>query len=382
VEFTHRSVRNHFIERFKKEPILVRSPGRINLIGEHTDYNDGFVMPAAIDKEIIFAIAPSDNQESKIFSQNFNELVEVDLQNPQPLAKPAWANFLLGVLRQFVDRKLPVAPFSCVFWGNIPAGAGLSSSAALECGFAFALQELNSFQISRVDMARIGQWSENNFVGLRCGIMDQFANMMGRENHVIQLDCRWMEYEYVPINLGNNFLVLFNSGVKHSLASSEYNLRRAECEEGIRILEKKSLRDVSLAELLNKRSLFPDAHVFKRCQYVVEEIERVQQASADLKRGDLTSFGRRMLETHDGLSNLYQVSCEELDYLVSAVREKSQVLGARMMGGGFGGCTINIIQREAVMDLVDSISNNYYKRFNIQLETYTVQIKNGTSLVS
>ena len=382
MEFTHRSVRKHFIERFKKEPILVRSPGRINLIGEHTDYNDGFVMPAAIDKEIIFAIAPSNDKTSKLFSLNFNELFEIDLLNPQPVSNPGWANFLLGVVRQFVDRKLPLTPFNCVFGGNIPAGSGLSSSAALECGFGFALQELNAFKISKPELAKIGQWSEHNFVGVRCGIMDQFANMMGKENHVIQLDCRSMEYQYLPIDLSNHALVLFNSGVKHSLASSEYNVRRNECEEGIKILKVKSLRDVSIADLQNKRYEFRDDHVYDRCKYIVEEIERVQQASADLKRGDLFSFGKRMFETHEGLSNQYQVSCEELDYLVSMTREKPEVLGARMMGGGFGGCTINIVRQSSVDDIVDSLRSSYYKRFRIDAESYVVQITGGTNLIS
>lgn len=386
MEFTYQSVRHHFIERFKKEPILVRSPGRINLIGEHTDYNEGFVMPAAIDKEIIFAMAPSDDKVSRVFSLNFNELIEIDLQNPQPVSSPAWANYLLGVIRQLVDRKLTVIPFMCVFGGNIPAGSGLSSSAALECGFGFALQQLNSFLLSKPELARIGQWSENNFVGVRCGIMDQFANMMSKENHVIQLDCRSMEHHYFPIDLSKHAIVLFNSGVKHSLASSEYNVRRAECEEGVHILKRSnptinSLRDVSLSDLIRARSEFSDL-VFIRCKYIIEEIDRVQQASVDLQRGDLSSFGKRMFETHAGLSSLYQVSCEELDFLVSEVREKPEVLGSRMMGGGFGGCTINIVQKENVDSIIDSVKNKYHKKFHIDAETYTVQIKDGTNLVS
>jgi galactokinase len=386
VEFTYQSVRNHFVERFKKEPIIVRSPGRINLIGEHTDYNKGFVMPAAINKEIIFAMAHSDDKLSRVFSLNFNELIEVDLQNPQPISSPAWANYLLGVVRQLVDRNLSVGPFTCVFGGNIPAGSGLSSSAALECGFGYALQQLNSFQLSKPELAGIGQWSEHNFVGVRCGIMDQFANMMGKENHVIQLDCQSMEHQYFPIDLSKHSIVLFNSGVKHSLATSEYNVRRAECEEGVDILKRsnskiKSLRGASLSELMRARSEFSDV-VFNRCKYIIEEIERVQQASNDLQRGDLSSFGKRMFATHAGLSRLYQVSCEELDFLVSEVSEKPEVLGSRMMGGGFGGCTINIVQQEVVDSVIDSLKNSYYERFRMDAETYTVQIKDGTNLVS
>ncbi|HEU5289226.1 MAG TPA: galactokinase, partial [Cyclobacteriaceae bacterium] len=247
-------------------------------------------------------------------------------------------------------------------------------------------QALNAHQISRTDMARMGQWSEHNFVGVRCGIMDQFANMMGKENHVIQLDCRSMEYQYLPIDLSQHAIVLFNSGVKHSLASSEYNIRRAECEEGVHILartnrEIKSLRDASLADINSVRKQV-SSQVFNRCKYIIEEIERVEQASADLQRGDLVSFGKRMFETHEGLSTLYEISCKELDFLVSRAREKPEVLGARLMGGGFGGCTINIVQQSTVNRVIDSMRADYYKQFGIEAEVYTAQITGGTSLVS
>ena len=342
-------------------------------------------MPAAINKEIVFAIAPATGK-STIYSLDYHESFEVDIRNPRPVASPGWANYLLGVLRQFVDRKLTIVPFNCVFGGNIPVGSGLSSSAALECGFGFALQELNKHQLSRTDMAIIGQWSEHNFVGVRCGIMDQFANMMGRESHVIQLDCRSMQHRYFPINLSHHAIILFNSGVKHSLASSEYNVRRAECEEGVHVLARnnshiKSLRDASLSDLNTIRSKV-SSQVFDRCHYIIEEIARVQQASGDLQRGDLEAFGRRMFETHEGLSKLYQVSCEELDFLVAQVRGKSEVPGARMMGGGFGGCTINIVQHHAANDVIDSVKQSYFKRFGIETEVYTMQISDGTGLIS
>ena len=385
MSITYQSVKEHFIARFQREPLLVRSPGRINLIGEHTDYNDGFVMPAAINKEIIFAIAPAESK-SIIYSLDYNESLEIDIRDPKPVTNPGWANYLLGMLRQFTDRNLEVAPFTCVFGGNIPVGSGLSSSAALECGFGSALQTLNSVQLSRIEMARMGQWSEHNFVGVRCGIMDQFANMMGKEEHVIQLDCRSMEYRYFPANLHEYSIVLFNSGVKHSLASSEYNIRRVECEEGVHILSGKnphikSLRDVSMTELDAMRTQM-SSQVFTRCKYIVEEIERVEQASSDLQQGNLLAFGRRMFETHEGLSKLYQVSCEELDFLVSQVSERKEVLGARMMGGGFGGCTINIIEQAAANDVINSVKNHYNKRFGIDAEVYTVQITSGTGLIS
>lgn len=386
MEFTYQSVRDHFVDQFNKEPLLIRSPGRINLIGEHTDYNDGFVMPAAINKEIIFAIAPADDSTSKIFALNLGEHCEIKLDDPQPVPAPAWANYLLGILRQLVERGFSLKPFVCVFGGNIPAGSGMSSSAALECGFAFGLNELNSLNLSRTEIATIGQWAEHNFVGVRCGIMDQFANMMGKEDQVIQLDCRSLDYQYFPIRLQDYSIVLFNSGVKHSLASSEYNIRRTECEEGVQILQKynssvKSLRDAPLKMLSDNRSAFSD-HVYNHCKYVIEEIERVQLASIDLQHGDLHAFGKRMFETHDGLSKLYEVSCEELDYLVTLVQHYPEVLGARMMGGGFGGCTINIIPKNIVTTVVERLSVAYRKKFSIDLEWYIVEIKNGTSLIS
>jgi len=386
VEYTYQSVRNHFVEHFGKEPFIVRSPGRINLIGEHTDYNDGFVMPAAIDKEIIFALAPSDAERSKIYALNYNEPFEIDIHNPAPVSTPVWANYLLGVLRQLINRGHSLKPFVCVFGGNIPVGSGLSSSAALECGFAFGMNDLNRLNIPPIELAKIGQWSEHNFVGVRCGIMDQFANMMGKENHVIQLDCRTLQYQYFHFGHQEYSIVLFNSGVKHSLAASEYNIRRAECEEGVRILKSiksgvNSLRDVSSADLEETRSLFSD-NVYNRCTFIVQEIERVQRASQDLQRGDLHAFGRRMFETHAGLSNLYQVSCEELDYLVSLAKQYPEVLGARLMGGGFGGCTINIVLKSKVETITELITQAYQKRFGIDMESYSVQIKNGTSLTS
>jgi galactokinase len=376
----------HFQEHFGIEPLIIRSPGRINLIGEHTDYNDGFVMPAAIDKEIVLAIAPSNDATSRIYSFDFHQLFEIDLLNPQPVKSPLWANYILGVARQFVDRGVSLKPFNCFFGGNIPKGSGLSSSAALEGAFAFAFHELNRQSISRIDLAKIGQWSEHNFVGVRCGIMDQFANMMGKEDHVIRLDCRSMEYEYFPFRLRDHTIVLFNSGVKHSLASSEYNVRRSECEEGVRILQKKypaalSLRDVSV-DMLHEMKHELSHNVYDRCRYIVDEIVRVQSASDDLQRNDLPLFGKRMYQTHDGLSKLYKVSCEELDYLVGLVKDNPAVLGSRMMGGGFGGCTINLIQNNAVESVVNHVRDQYKKKYRIDPEIYKVQIKNGTGLVN
>ena len=386
MDFTYQDVIKKFRELYSGEPLIIRAPGRINLIGEHTDYNDGFVMPAAIDKDITFAIAPSDTDESVIYSLTYDEFFTVDLHNPQKTREPKWANYLLGVMRQFIDQGHTLKPFRCVFGGNIPTGAGLSSSAALECGFAYALNELNQSKIPRETMVRMAQWSEHHFVGVKCGIMDQFASMMGAEEKVIVLDCRSLEYHYSPLSLQDHSIVLCNTGVKHSLVDSEYNTRRSECEQGVSILKKhypevKSLRDVSAAMIERHRSEFP-GKVYNRCFYIVDEIKRVQEASNDLQQGKLEAFGKKMFETHEGLSYLYEVSCPELDFLVAHARKYDGVLGARMMGGGFGGCTINIIRKETVETFISSAREAYQKAFNLELITYIVHVKSGAGLLS
>ncbi len=384
-DFT-RQIRSRFIELFKAAPLIVTAPGRINLIGEHTDYNDGFVMPAAIDKGVAFAIAPSPDDQCLIFSQQYEELFPVNLLTPRPVDEPRWANYLLGVLHQFVQRGLPVRPFCCLFGGDIPAGAGLSSSAALECGFAFALNELFQLQVPRQELVRIGQWAEHNFVGVKCGIMDQFASMMGKEGHAILLDCKSLEYKYAPLVLGDHTILLCNSGVKHALVNSEYNLRRSACEEGVALLQRHypqvtSLRDVSAPMLEAHRGDLPEK-VYQRCHYVVREIPRVVEASGDLERGDLMAFGRKMFETHAGLSRQYEVSCPELDFLVERARNCGDIPGARMMGGGFGGCTINLIRKAGLDDFVAETRTAYEERFSLPLETYPVNVGDGTRLVT
>jgi galactokinase len=385
VEYNHHHVLDTFLALYNDQPMLVRSPARINLIGEHTDYNNGFVMPAAIDKEIVFAIAPSANGASSIYSLNFQEEFQVDLNNPDKVIKPLWVNYLLGIIRQLKDRNLNLIPFRCVVGGNIPTGSGMSSSAALECGFVFALNELNHLRLDRIDMIKMAQWSEHNYAGVKCGIMDQFASMMGMKDHVLVLDCRSLAYQYFPIALHGHSILLLDSNVKHSLADSEYNTRRKECEEGVRILKEhfpsiESLRDVTL-EMLNEYRQRLSPVVYNRCLYVVSEISRVQEASRDLGMGDIISFGKKMYETHDGLSNLYEVSCKELDFLVDRAKESESVLGARMMGGGFGGCTINIVKDSDIKMFINKVGEAYQKAFGIELPSYVVAVNDGTSIV-
>jgi galactokinase len=380
-----RQVRDQFVSLFKTEPTLVRSPGRINLIGEHTDYNDGFVMPAAIDKEAVFAIAPSEGT-TIVYSEKFNEQFEIDIQNPSKVKKPSWANYLLGVLYQFVSSGYPVKPFHCVFSGDVPVGAGLSSSAAIECGFAFALNEIHNFNVPKLKLITMAQWAEHNYVGVKCGIMDQFASMMGKDGHVILLDCRSLVHQYFPIDLRDYTIVLCDTKVKHSLVDSEYNTRRSECEQGVSILRQtnpkvRSLRDATPATIKKNKAALP-GKVFDRCLYVTQEIERVQKASVDLQNGDMKAFGKKMFDTHEGLSKLYEVSCKELDFLVGHARRFDGVVGARMMGGGFGGCTINLVRKDSVDAFQQYMHDAYLKEFNIDMPAYHVGIEGGTSVVN
>ncbi len=383
MDLSVRDVRNKFRELFDGDPIVVRAPGRINLIGEHTDYNRGFVMPAAVNKEIFFAIGPSDDKRSVIYSMRYDEEFEVDLARPRPVDEPKWVNYLLGVLYQLTELGHRLKPFRCVFGGNIPLGAGMSSSAAMECGFIYAINELNGLDLDKLRMVGMAQWSEHHFVGVKCGIMDQYASMMGKKSNVILLDCRSNAARYIPLALKDYNIVLCDTNVKHSLVSSEYNTRRKECESGLAVLRKQfihleSLREVTIEMLDQHREKF-EGKVYQRCLYVLQEIERVQQAAADLQKGDLKAFGARMFQTHYGLKDLYEVSCDELDFLVAEAEHYEGVAGARMMGGGFGGCTINLVKRSVGQSFASDMTARYKAAFNIDLAIYQVEVVDGVS---
>lgn len=385
MDLSPRDLQARFIEIFKQEPLIIRAPGRINLIGEHTDYNDGFVMPAAVDREIFFAISASADKRSVFYSMKYDEKFEVDIEDPKPVDTPSWANYLLGVLFQFKENKYPVKPFYCAFGGNVPLGAGMSSSAAMECGFAEALSQFNLLNVPKLKIIRMAQWSEHHFVGVQCGIMDQFASVMGKAGHVIVLDCRSLEYRYAPLDLHDYRIVLCDTKVKHSLVDSEYNMRRRECESGVRTLKKyypsvDSLRDATVEMVEGHRSEF-EGKAYQRCRYVVEEIQRVQEASADLQNGNLSAFGKKMFETHAGLSQLYEVSCRELDFLVEEAAKFEGVIGARMMGGGFGGCTINLVKDSVAQDFITTMSERYNGEFNIGMAAYKVDVADGAGRV-
>ncbi len=373
-------VKRIFEEKFKEQPHVYYSPGRINLIGEHIDYNDGYVMPAAIDKGIFFAITLNNSEKVNCYSIDFDESISVPLTEVRKM--DGWKNYVLGVVNEFQKLNLPVKGFNCAFGGNIPIGGGLSSSAALEGGISFSLNELCNFGMSRKDLALLGQRAEHNFPGVMCGIMDQYANMMSKKNTVMLLDTKNISNEYIPLHIEGYEIILINTKVHHSLAASEYNQRRKECEKGLEIL-KKGLNIQSFRDIKNPDQLLPFKEqmgdkIYRRCLFVVEEILRTKKAAYLLKENDLIGFGKLMFQTHEGLKNLYEVSCKELDFLVDAAKENNDVIGARLMGGGFGGSTINIVKQDGVESFLSEILPAYKRQFNIDAESYDVKVVDGT----
>jgi galactokinase len=374
-----------FVNKFATTPLIVKSPGRINLIGEHTDYNDGFVLPASIDKYAYVAIQKRDDDKISLYSIDFEEQHEASLND---LSSPGkhWPVYILGVVDQLLKAGFFIKGFNLVICGTVPIGAGMSSSAAVECATVFALNELFGLSIAKIEMVKMAQKAEHEFAGVKCGIMDQFASMFGKSNQLIRLDCCSLEFEYVPFLMQGIKIVLLDTNVKHSLASSAYNERRMQCEKGVEIIQHyqpqvKSLRDANM-EMLDKYVLPVDEPVYRRCKYVVEEIERTTIACNDLKEDDIISFGKKMFDTHEGLTTLYEVSCVELDFLINQVKNNPDVLGARMMGGGFGGCTINLVKEEAADDLIEKISNAYENEMGRKLNYYHVSVQDGTSIVN
>jgi len=376
------ALKSKFGELFGSSPLLIRSPGRINLIGEHTDYNEGFVLPAAIDKEIVLALAKNGTDTCRIFSQDYGEMESFSLSGLTP--KPnSWSNYIKGVAAQLMEAGHLISGFDGVFGGNIPIGAGLSSSAALENGVCFGLSELFGLNLDPLTMIKFSQRAEHEFAGVACGIMDQFASMMGKTGHSIRLDCRSLAYDYIPLNLDQYRFVLCDSRVKHSLVDTEYNIRKMECEIGVKTIRQYfdqvvSLRDVS-PEMLEKVKPELPSKVYSRCLYVLQENRRVLEACSLLEAGDLPEFGKLMYGSHVGLSKLYEVSCPELDFLVKFTQDQPEVLGARMMGGGFGGCTINLVQNQHVETFKTSIVAAYLEQFGQAPEIYEVRIVGGTS---
>jgi galactokinase len=374
-----------FTKLFGEQPTLIKSPGRVNLIGEHTDYNEGFVLPAAIDKGIYMAVGPRPDRGLHITAADLNSTFAGSLDDLRP-AQKSWANYLLGVVAEVQRTHALPGGLNVVFGGTIPMGSGMSSSAALENAVVFALNHLYGLGMERVEMVRVSQRAENDFVGAKVGIMDMFASMMGREGHVIRLDCRSLEYAYAPFQMNGFRIVLCDSRVKHSLVTSEYNTRRRECEEGVAIIRThegdhiRSLRDVTM-DMLDTYLRDQNPHLYRRCAYVVQENQRLLDGVADLEAGNLEAFGQRMYGSHEGLSKWYEVSCPGLDVLEEIARNHPGVLGARMMGGGFGGCTINLVREEAQADFEQTITTQYEARTGKQTLLYSTVIEDGTRLL-
>ncbi|MFZ2901087.1 MAG: galactokinase [Saprospiraceae bacterium] len=374
----------YFSSHFSSLPLIVRSPGRVNVIGEHTDYNEGFVLPAAIDKSVYVGVGERNDDEVHLYSMDFGEEHRSALSSLAPDAK-GWPNYPLGVADQLLKAGYPLRGFNLVLGGDVPIGAGLSSSAALECAVIFALNELFGLGIDKLDMVKMAQRAEHTFAGVMCGIMDQFASMFGKSGHALKLDCRSLGYELVPLDMEEVEIVLLNTNIKHSLASSEYNTRRQQCRQGVEWIQAehphvKSLRDAT-PEMLERIVVPKDATVYKRCRYVLDENRRLLEGCEELKKGNLAGLGERMFQSHKGLSKDYEVSCPELDFLVDFAKNHPGVLGARMMGGGFGGCTINLVEKNFIPHLLDSASKAYLQAMGRELTPIVARIGEGTEVV-
>lgn len=374
-------IKLNFKAEFKADPLLVFSPGRINLIGEHTDYNKGFVFPAAIDKGIYAAIQKSNADNSTIIALDKKERHQFTTTSISVLPENSWKNYVLGVVAEIKKKGKIVPNFNFIFSGDIPLGAGLSSSAALENSVVFSLNKLFDFGFTKKEMTFISQQAEHNYAGVKCGIMDQFASLFGKENTALHLDCKTLEYKAFPIQFKDVEIILINTNVKHSLADSAYNNRRAVCEKVAALLQVNSLRDANEVMLKTMASQLSKED-YEQALYVIQENERTLLAAKAIEENNLVNFGALLFASHQGLSKQYQVSCEELDFLVTEAKKSNAVIGARMMGGGFGGCTINLIKSPEKETFLKSIKEAYNTKFKKQCSVYEVTIANGTQIIS
>ncbi|MBV9574483.1 MAG: galactokinase [Acidobacteriales bacterium] len=380
-----RSLKAEFSRHFAGEPSFFRAPGRVNLIGEHTDYNEGYVLPAAIDFDVRIACAKDDGSKLRVYSVQQTEDAELDLAESDPHPRHDWTDYIRGVELQLRKGGTSVRGANLVIDGRVPMGAGLSSSAALEVSVSKGLMELSGQSMNGVEMARLCQRAENEFVGARCGIMDQFSSIFGRAGHAMLLDCRSLELEYVPLP-NSVCVVICNTMVRHSLSSGEYNKRRAQCEEGVRYFAARrdgvtALRDVSESLLTQHGDSLPDV-LFRRCRHVVTENARVLRAANALKAGDLATLGKLMYESHTSLKDDYEVSCQELDIMVHLASETPGTWGSRMTGGGFGGCTISIVSRDSVAEFKSRMSREYKSATSIDPEIYVTSAAEGAGILT
>ena len=368
-----------FKELFQTEGSFFASPGRINLIGEHTDYNGGFVFPGAVDKGMIAEIKPNGTGTVRAYALDLSDYAEFGLTE-EAAPKASWARYIFGVCREIIKRGGNIQGFDTVFAGDVPLGAGMSSSAALESTFAFALNELFALGIDKFELAKIGQSTEHNYCGVKCGIMDQFASVFGKAGSLIRLDCRSLEYKYYPFNPVGYKLVLVDSVVKHELASSADNKRRQSCENVVAAIRRNHpqvefLRDATM-EMLSEVKADISAEDYMRAEYVIEEIQRVLDVCDALEHGDYETVGAKMYATHHGMSKLYEVSCEELDFLNDIAKECG-VTGSRVMGGGFGGCTINLVKEELYDHFIQTAVSAYKEKYGREPKIYDVVISDG-----
>lgn len=376
----NKALRAKFATLYGTTGDLYFSPGRINLIGEHTDYNGGFVLPGAIDKGMLAEIKINGTDKIRAYALDLDEYAEFGT-NEEDAPAQSWARYIFGVAREIIKRGGKVSGFDTVFSGDVPLGAGLSSSAALESAFAYALNEMFGNGLPKFELAKIGQSTEHNYCGVKCGIMDQFASVFGKAGHLIRLDCRSLEYEYVPFNPVGYKLVLIDTCVKHELASSAYNKRRESCEAVVKAIKKRHpeveyLRDASM-DMLKEAASEVTEEDYKRAEYVIEEVQRLLDACEALKQGDYETVGQKMYGTHHGMSKLYEVSCEELDYL-NDIAAECGVTGSRVMGGGFGGCTINLVKEDKYDNFISTAKAKFAERFGKEPKVYPVNIGDGS----
>lgn len=376
-----KNVESEFLKNFNSEHLLVFSPGRINIIGEHTDYNGGFVFPAAVDKGVFAALGKSNKDVSSAIALDLNDTFCFDINEIKPLKEGSWQNYILGVVAEIKKRNKTISNFNIVFKGDIPSGAGMSSSAALENSVVFGLNELFNLGLTKQEMILISQKAEHNYVGVKCGIMDQYASMFGIENNALLLDCRTISSKSYEINFKGHQLILINTNVKHSLSDSAYNDRRSVCENIAALLNVDTLRDASEYELEKVIDKVTPEN-YQKALYVIQEIARTQKAAKAIEENDLDTLGALIYASHNGLQHQFKVSCEELDFLVNQAKKNKHVLGARMMGGGFGGCTINLIARQEVTSFVEMTSKAYKNQFNKECSTYFVELSDGTRLIN
>ncbi len=369
-------------DRFGSRPkVASRAPGRVNLIGEHTDYNGGFVFPAALELEVRITAGPSDDGKVHLYSADLNEDDLFEIEGLAVNERKTWTNYVRGVIRQILLKSLAVMPFRAVISGNVPVGSGLSSSAAIEVATAFALDRMFSLSIPPVELALLCQRAEHDFVGVKCGIMDQFISALGKEDHALLIDCRDLSYRAVPLRLEGFSLVIADSRAPRELASSAYNERRAECDEGVRLLSGKfpgiaSLRDISEKDFRESENSLPEK-IRRRCRHVISENARTLKAARALEEENLASFGKLMTESHLSLRNDYEVSSEHLDILVNAALEGNECLGSRLTGAGFGGCTVSLVRTEKIPVFRERLSRIYRERTGLVPGIYTSRACRG-----